>query len=177
MFPPWVPVWPSHTMKHKLPIKMIILLLVLKVKSNDVEKYAVVWHIIYIIATKHCTKAVRKIKLHSEENPVPDLQREKRSCIPDMRPDGPYHNQFWVYPPLLSYPLLSLKYTHTQWSFMELQIDRVWEHWPQQRTHRKMKQQLLFLCREERNSDCWLYSDFLKALMKTRLWNNVDCIN
>lgn len=124
MFPPWVPVWPSHTMKHKLPIKMIILLLVLKVKSNDVEKYAVVWHIIYIIATKHCTKAVRKIKLHSEENPVPDLQREKRSCIPDMRPDGPYHNQFWVYPPLLSYPLLSLKYTHTQWSFMELQCLR-----------------------------------------------------
>lgn len=111
MFPPWVPVWPSHTMKHKLPIKMIILLLVLKVKSNDVEKYAVVWHIIYIIATKHCTKAVRKIKLHSEENPVPDLQREKRSCIPDMRPDGPYHNQFWVYPPLLSTSFPQI-YTH-----------------------------------------------------------------
>lgn len=112
MFPPWVPVWPSHTMKHKLPIKMIILLLVLKVKSNDVEKYAVVWHIIYIIATKHCTKAVWKIKLHSEENPVPDLQREKWSCIPDMRPDGPYHNQFWVYPPLLSTSFPQI-YTHT----------------------------------------------------------------
>lgn len=37
MFPPSVPVLLSHTMKHKLPVKMIILLLVLKVKSNDVE--------------------------------------------------------------------------------------------------------------------------------------------
>lgn len=37
VFPPSVPVLLSHTMKHKLPIKIIILLLVLKVESNDVE--------------------------------------------------------------------------------------------------------------------------------------------
>lgn len=37
VFPSSVPVLLFHTMKHKLPIKMIILLLVLKVKSNDVE--------------------------------------------------------------------------------------------------------------------------------------------
>lgn len=37
MFLPSVPVLLSRTMKHKLPIKMIILLLVLKVKSNYVE--------------------------------------------------------------------------------------------------------------------------------------------
>lgn len=37
MSPPSVPVPLSHTMKHKLPVKMIILVLVLKVKSNDVE--------------------------------------------------------------------------------------------------------------------------------------------
>lgn len=75
-------------------------------------KYAVVWHIIYIITTKHCTKAVWKIKLHSEENPINRNCREKSEAAyltwDLMAPT----TTFWIYSPLLSC-LLFLKHTHT----------------------------------------------------------------
>lgn len=81
MFPSSVPVLLFHTMKHKLPIKNDNSLISSKGQVKWCGKYAVVWRISYIIATKHCTKAVWKIKLHSEEKPINQICRERKARL------------------------------------------------------------------------------------------------